>query len=69
MADYVALDTDVASLTFRDRLPASISGALVGKVACVSFVTIGEMTKWPSCATGVRGIGNGSTIGFRGRFT
>jgi predicted nucleic acid-binding protein len=44
--DYVALDTDVASLSFRGRLVSPMSILLAGKVTCVTFVTIGEMTKW-----------------------
>jgi predicted nucleic acid-binding protein len=44
--DYVVLDTDAASLSFRGRLTAPLSTLLRDKVACVTFVTIGEMTKW-----------------------
>lgn len=44
--DYVALDTDVASLIFRDRLPTSMSARLAGKTWCLTFVTVGEMTQW-----------------------
>jgi toxin FitB len=43
---YVVLDTDVASLSFRGRLPGGFARPLAGKITCVSFVTIGEMTKW-----------------------
>jgi predicted nucleic acid-binding protein len=46
MSQYVVLDTDVASLSFRKRLPQSLHGPLAGKLTCVTFVTIGEMTKW-----------------------
>jgi toxin FitB len=46
MPRYVVLDTDVASLSFRDRLPGPMNAALSGMVTCVSFVTIAEMTKW-----------------------
>jgi predicted nucleic acid-binding protein len=44
--DYVVLDTDVASLSFRGRLASPMSTLLAGKVTCITFVTIGEMTKW-----------------------
>jgi Predicted nucleic acid-binding protein, contains PIN domain len=44
--DYVVLDTDVASLSFRNRLPPTLHAHLIGRITCVSFVTIGEMTKW-----------------------
>jgi predicted nucleic acid-binding protein len=42
----VVLDTDVASLVFRNRLPATMRARLAGKVGCLSFVTVGEMTQW-----------------------
>lgn len=40
--DYVVLDTDLASLSFRGRLPSGLARPLVGKITCISFVTIGE---------------------------
>jgi predicted nucleic acid-binding protein len=43
---YVVLDTDVASLTFRRRLPPTMAGRLAGKVWCLTFVTVAEMTQW-----------------------
>jgi predicted nucleic acid-binding protein len=43
---YVVLDTDVASLTFRRRLPVDFARRLAGQVPCVTFVTVGEMTMW-----------------------
>lgn len=46
MSAYVVLDTDVASLSFRGRLPPRLSTALVGRSTAVTFVTVGEMTKW-----------------------
>jgi hypothetical protein len=33
-------------LSFRGRLASPMSTLLAGKVTCVTFVTIGEMTKW-----------------------
>ena len=44
--EYIVLDTDVASLSFRRRLPASVMGLLAGKLWCLSFVTVGRMTQW-----------------------
>ncbi len=44
--DYVVLDTDVASLIFRRKLPGQIAARLAGKTWCVTFVTVGEMTQW-----------------------
>jgi predicted nucleic acid-binding protein len=44
--DSVVLDTDVASLAFRRRLPPRLGARLAGRVLCVTFVTVGEMTMW-----------------------
>lgn len=44
--DSIVLDTDVASLIYRRRLPATLSARLAGRVLCVSFVTVAEMTMW-----------------------
>jgi predicted nucleic acid-binding protein len=43
---YVVLDTDVASLSFRRRLPPPMSTRLAGMTGCVTFVTVAEMTQW-----------------------
>ncbi len=42
----VVLDTDVASLTHRGRLPGHLATRLIGTVPCLTFVTYGELTKW-----------------------
>ena len=42
----VVLDTDVASLSYRGRLPASLAVQLVGQEICVTFVTVGELARW-----------------------
>jgi predicted nucleic acid-binding protein len=44
--DYVVLDTDVASLSFRRRLSPAAMARLAGKLWCITFVTVGEMTQW-----------------------
>lgn len=44
--NYVVLDTDVASLSFRRRLPPAAMARLSGKLWCITFVTVGEMTQW-----------------------
>lgn len=44
--DYVILDTDVASLAFKRRLPAPLLAQLAGKPTCITFVTFAEMTQW-----------------------
>lgn len=44
--DSIVLDTDVASLIYRRRLPSTLAGRLAGRVLCLSFVTVAEMTMW-----------------------
>jgi predicted nucleic acid-binding protein len=36
----------MASALFRRRLPEPLSRQLAGQVAAVTFVTVGELTKW-----------------------
>jgi toxin FitB len=43
---FVVLDTDVASASLRGRLPDPLRTRLVGQTACITFVTLGELTKW-----------------------
>lgn len=43
---YVVLDTDVASLSYRGKLPPGLRARLAGMSTCVTFVTYGEMTQW-----------------------
>jgi hypothetical protein len=47
-ASAVVLDTDVASRSFRGRLPSGLATRLVGRQPILTFVTIGEMTQWAS---------------------
>lgn len=42
----IALDTDVSSLIIKDKLPAAMAGKLIGNKLAISFVTVGELTKW-----------------------
>jgi hypothetical protein len=42
----VALDTDVASLIIKNRLPAGLATQLVGVQTAITFVTFGELTNW-----------------------
>jgi len=42
----IVLDTDVASLSYKGRLPASLAARLVGHEVCVTFVTVGELARW-----------------------
>lgn len=42
----IVLDTDVASLLFKDRLPDSLFAKIVGQPLAVTYVTVGELTKW-----------------------
>lgn len=42
----VVLDTDVASLIIKGRLPATQATKLIGRQGAITFVTFGELTKW-----------------------
>ena len=42
----VVLDTDVASSLLRRRTSDAVAARLAGQVAAVTFVTVGELTKW-----------------------
>jgi hypothetical protein len=44
----VVLDTDVASLSIEHALPPWLLAELVGAQAAISFVTLGELTRWAS---------------------
>jgi toxin FitB len=43
---YLVVDTDVASGLLRQRLSGSMRGQLVGQTLAITFVTLGELTKW-----------------------
>ncbi|WP_229686690.1 type II toxin-antitoxin system VapC family toxin [Longimycelium tulufanense] len=40
------MDTDVASLAFKQKLPPNLLRHLVGRTPCLTFVTLAELTKW-----------------------
>lgn len=42
----VVLDTDAASALLRRRPSAALAAALAGQVPAITFVTLGELTKW-----------------------
>ena len=42
----LVLDTDVASLSVKRRLPPGMRARLSTSLVCVSFVTVGELTRW-----------------------
>jgi predicted nucleic acid-binding protein len=42
----VVLDTDVASAILRARVQERLRARLAGKTLCITFVTLGELTKW-----------------------
>jgi len=43
---FVVLDTDVASASLRGRLDDPLRSRLAGESLCITFVTLGELTKW-----------------------
>lgn len=45
-AEYVVVDTDVASLSFKQRLPPGLLAQFVDAEMCITFVTLGELTTW-----------------------
>ncbi|MEO3750763.1 hypothetical protein [Streptomyces sp. B6B3] len=42
----VVLDTDVASLIHKGKLPGSLAARLVGRRPLITFVTFGGLTQW-----------------------
>jgi toxin FitB len=44
--DRVVIDTDVASLTIKGRLPPALLRQLIGAQVGISFVTLGELVRW-----------------------
>lgn len=42
----VVLDTDVASRSFKGRLPPTLAARLAGAQLLVTFVAVGELTQW-----------------------
>lgn len=42
----VVLDTDVASALLRRRVSGVLSEALAESIPAITFVTVGELTKW-----------------------
>jgi predicted nucleic acid-binding protein len=42
----LVLDTDVASLSIKRRLSPATQARLAASLVCVTFVTVGELTRW-----------------------
>jgi len=42
----VVIDTDVASTLLRRRASDELARALAGQILAITFVTVGELTKW-----------------------
>lgn len=42
----VVLDADVASALLRRRTPQDVADRLAGHIAAITFVMVGELTKW-----------------------
>jgi len=40
------LDTDIASLSIKDRLPPRMRTRVAASLISVTFVTVGELTRW-----------------------
>lgn len=47
MRSLIVLDTDVASLLYKDRLPDPLAEQIAGHDLCLTFATVGELAKWP----------------------
>lgn len=43
---FVVLDTDVASLSIKRRLPPWLLAQIVKNDICITFVTLDELTRW-----------------------
>jgi len=43
---FIVLDTDVASTILRGGLADPLRSRLAGHSLCITFVTLGELTKW-----------------------
>lgn len=61
----LVLDTDVASAVLKDRVPVALAPQLASRPLAITFVTVGELTKW----TLVRRWGPQRTAGLRRFFT
>jgi predicted nucleic acid-binding protein len=42
----LVLDTDIASLSHKGRLSMTMRARLATSLVCVTFVTVGELTRW-----------------------
>jgi hypothetical protein len=42
----IILDTDVASLSIKQQLPPPLLRHIVGAKVGITFVTLGELTRW-----------------------
>jgi predicted nucleic acid-binding protein len=43
---HIVLDTNVVSLIHKGRLPGPLARQLAGSLPLITFVTVGELTKW-----------------------
>ncbi len=44
--DYAVLDTNVASLSVKGEMPATLDARLVRFTPAITFITVGELSKW-----------------------
>src|SRR5437588_12934705 len=49
MINQIVLDTDVASLNFKRRLPPQLVARLGNSARAITFATQGELMKWSVC--------------------
>ncbi|MGH3838186.1 MAG: type II toxin-antitoxin system VapC family toxin [Pseudonocardiaceae bacterium] len=45
-AEPVVLDTDVASLSLKGKLPPDVLHLLASRIPLITFVTLAELTRW-----------------------
>jgi hypothetical protein len=62
----VILDTDVASLSHKGRLPDPLATRLIGRRPLITFITLGELTKWAEIRHWARAAARRWPTGYQG---
>ena len=52
LLDHPWIVYDVSSLSLKRQLPSPVLTRLIGKQACITFVTLGELTQWAELRPG-----------------